>query len=322
MQGVASRTALAALIALVAIAVPAAAQSSPAMDPAAFATELQRISTVISSGAPGAVPDVRLPAVWTVETRGQRFEMPAIWLRQEIDAARLNPSAWPSKRFSLLAQLAALKIEAESLAALHASPRVPDPAVARTALTGVLARPDFRRMAQQSAMSSLRQRISQWLLRIWDRLGGKALGRRGTALVFAWIAALLALGVLTAWLVQLIMRPDRHGRLALTAPSARRRSARAWARDAMQAADPREAARCAYRAAVCRFEEDGAWRPDDTRTPREYLRLLSPDHRGRGLLADVTRRFEEIWYGAREATEDDRQSLLARLRELGCLPAE
>lgn len=312
-----------ALIALLsAHAAAAAAQPLAAMDPAAFAAELERISAVVSSGSPGVVPDVRVPAAWNVETRGQRVEIPALWLRREIDGARQNPSLWPAKRSSLLAQLAALKIEAESLAAVSAGSRVPDPSAARAVLADVLARPDFRRMAQQSAMSSLRQRVSQWLLRIWDRLGGSALGRRGTALVFAWIAALLAFGVLTASLVRLIMRPDSHRRLALTAPSVRRRSARAWARDALMAADPREAARCAYRATVCRFEEDGAWRHDDTRTPREYLRLLPRDHRGRGVLTDVTRRFEEIWYGAREATEDDRRSLLARLRELGCLPAE
>jgi hypothetical protein len=70
------------------------------------------------------------------------------------------------------------------------------------------------------------------------------------------------------------------------------------------------------------LEEEGALRGDETRTPREFLRLLPETHRRRGLLADVTRRFEEIWYGARHPTEEDRRSLLARLEELGCLPVE
>jgi hypothetical protein len=315
------RAALPTII-LVASAPMAHGQPAPILEPAAFAAELERISAAVASGPPGVVPDVRVPPVWRVEADGQRFEVPAGWLEQEIGAARRAPSQWPSKRSALLARLTALKGEAEAFATAASGPREPGSTAARTALNGVLARPDFKRMAQQTAMSDLRQRFSQWLLRMWDRLGGgNVLGRRSTAMALAWIAAILALGALTTWLVRLIMRPDRHGRLALTAPAARRRSARAWARDAMMAADPREAARCAYRATLCRFEEDGVWRPDDTRTPREYLRLLPHDHRGRSLLTDVTGRFEEIWYGARDATEDDRRSFMARLKELGCLPA-
>src|SRR3712207_7448718 len=39
--------------------------------------------------------------------------------------------------------------------------------------------------------------------------------------------------------------------------------------------------RCAYHAALCRMEEQGVWRVEDSRTPREYLRLLPPgDPRG------------------------------------------
>jgi hypothetical protein len=50
--------------------------------------------------------------------------------------------------------------------------------------------------------------------------------------------------------------------------------------------------------------------------------MLPRDHRRHPLVADVTRRFEEIWFGARRATADDRDAALARLREMGCLPAE
>jgi hypothetical protein len=171
-------------------------------------------------------------------------------------------------------------------------------------------------------MSRLRQQATAWLLRMWERLGGGRLGRRGTAVLFAWTTALLALGVLTTWLVRLVLRSDHHRRLALTAPPATHWTARRWARAAMTASDPREAARCAYRAIVCRLEEEGVWRVDDTRTPREYLRILPRDHRRLGLLRDVTRQFEEIWYGARSASEDDRRTWLARLREVGCLPAD
>jgi hypothetical protein len=310
---------------LIALGAPVAVSAQPpaAMDLAAFATELDRLSMIVSAGEPGVVPLIRLPTVWGIETGGQRFELPARWLEHALREARRDPASWPSRRASILAQLHALKLEAGSLADARTAGRpAADISTARASLARVLAAPEFKRMARQSAMSRLRQRVSDWLLRMWERLGGGRLGRRGTAMAFAWIAALLALGTLSVWLVRLIMRPDHAQRLPLTPPPPRRRSARLWARDALAAVDAREAARCAYRAAVSALEEEGAWRPDDTRTPREHLRQLAADHRQRRLLVDVTQRFEEIWYGARDATEEDRRSLLGRLRELGCLPAD
>lgn len=300
----------------------AAAQSSAPMNPRAFIAELDRLSSEVSSGEAGRVPDVRVPEVWIVESAGQRVEMPAAWVRRAVDAARGNPSTWPAQRATLLTRIDTLKSEARALASRTAGAPARDPAAARNVLTGVLAGPEFRRMAQESVMARFRQRATQWLLRMWERLGGGLLGRRGTAIVFAWAAVLIALAVLTSWLVRFILRPDRGRRLALTVPGARVRSARAWAHDALTAPDAREAARCAYRATVRGLEEEGAWQTDETRTPREYLRMLPAEHRRRTLVADVMRRFEEIWFGAREATEDDRRAVLARLEELGCLPAD
>ena len=292
------------------------------MDPSAFAAELQRLSVEISSGQPGQVPDLRLPAAWRVESGDQRFEVPAAWLRRALDEARRNPSTWPAERSRLLTQIEALQSEAAAFDAPPADGAVPNALAARAALASVLSAAEFKQLHQQSAMALLRQRLSEWLLRIWQRVGGASLGRRGTAIAFAFIAALVTLAVLTTWVVRLVLRPSRDRRFSLTAPPARRRSARAWARDALKAGDPREAIRCAYRATVCRLEEEGAWRSDETRTPREYLRLLPADHRRRRLVSDVTRRFEEIWYAARDATDDDRAAVLARLEELGCLPAD
>jgi Domain of unknown function (DUF4129) len=105
-------------------------------------------------------------------------------------------------------------------------------------------------------------------------------------------------------------------------PAARRRSARAWARQAAAAEDPRELVRCAYRAAVVSLEDEGAWRHDEARTPREHVRLLPTAHARRTLFADVARRFEEVWFGAKAPTADDTHAMLSRLKELGCLPAD
>jgi len=307
-------------IVLIAWITPAAAQQ-PARTVAQFAAELERLSNEVSSGAPGVVPSIDVPAVWAVDAGGARVEVPAIWLRSTLEGARRDPATWPAVRAKILTQLQALRTEAESFVTAAPSAGRPDPATADAALREVLARPEFKRMAQESAFARLRQRATQWLIRMWDRLGGARLGSRNTALLFAWIAVLVAVGALGIWLVRFLRQPER-ARLALGAPLPARTPSGAWARDAVHAADPREAIRCAYRAVISGLEEEGAWRSDDTRTPREYLRVLPADHRRRPIVADVTRRFEEIWFGARRATDDDRASALARLRELGCLPAE
>jgi hypothetical protein len=298
-------------------------QSTGSMDPDAFAADLQRVSEEVSGGAPGQIPDVRLPTAWIVEARGQRIEVPAQSLRRALENARRSPSTWPAQRSSIMAQLGAMSEEAHTFSERIARDGSASGASSsRAALDTILAGAEFRRIREQSALARLRQRAVEWLLDLWSRLGGSALGRRGTAIAFAWIAVLVTLAVLTAWIVRVIARPSRAKRFGLAPPAAARRSARAWARDAVAATDPREAMRYAYRATICGLEEEGAWRLDDARTPREYLRILPADHRRRTLVGDMIRRFEEIWFAARAATEEDRAAAVARLRELGCLPAD
>lgn len=297
-------------------------QPTASMAPDAFVADLQRISSEVSIGASGQIPDVRLPSAWIVEAGGQRIDVPAQPLRRALDNARRSPSTWPAQRSSILAQLEALRDEARAFTERVSANGAPPDTPSRDALNTILAGAEFRRIREQSALARLRQRVVERLLDLWTRIGGSALGRRGTAIAFAWIAVLVTIAVLAAWLVRVISRPSRAKQFGLAAPGSARRSARAWARDALAASDPREAMRYAYRATICGLEEEGAWRLDDTRTPREYLRSLPTDHRRRGLVSDMVRRFEEIWFAAREATEDDRAAAVARLRELGCLPAE
>jgi hypothetical protein len=123
-------------------------------------------------------------------------------------------------------------------------------------------------------------------------------------------------------MIHMLRRSNRTGGGIAEPSGSPETSAEAWARQAAAARDLKEAARCAYRALVSRFDGDGTWRADAARTPREYIRMLPRDHRRRPIVEDVARRFEEIWFGGRPATEDDRGALLRRLRELGCLPAE
>ena len=290
------------------------------MEPARYAAEIRSLATSLREADAGSLAAVqpRVPAVWTVRVGERTVDVPGVWLQQRLRDGQRAPELWPTIRSQLLEGLSIAEQEALSLGGEPAA----EIARARLALDEVLARPEFAQMARETAMTRLQQRLVDWLRRWWARIGGDRLPVSSTASVFAWIASLAALAVLAGWLVQTLRRTQRLPRMLADVPEGRRVPARVWAQRAVSADDVREAVRCAYRAVVSRYEEDGTWRIDEARTPREYVRLLPRDHAGRPILEDVARRFEEVWFGGRSATLDDRGSLVRQLKELGCLPAD
>ena len=300
---------------------PAAAQDSLLEIPA-FVAELDRLIVSIPAASSESLPPLRdsIPAAWAVRHGGEQFDVSGIAIRRELDEGVGDPSAWPKRRDGLVAWLREMRQEAVRLEAGESGGIAPERS--RAALQHVLARKEFQRSASETVMTELRRRVTEWLIRLWERFGGTASGGRTLAVGLAWISALSALGALSWWLISTLLRSNKGLALALTPPEARRRSARAWARDAAAAADPRDAVRCAYRAALATLEDEGAWRADDARTPREHLRLLPSGHQRRSLFANVAGRFEEVWFGARTPTAEDKRTLLAQLKELGCLPAD
>jgi hypothetical protein len=121
-----------------------------------------------------------------------------------------------------------------------------------------------------------------------------------------------------------IRRPAAAGSVVPDRPFVSQKESSVWLSEANAAAargDWREAVRLAYWCAVSFLEDQGAWRPDRARTPREYLRLLpaSSDHRPG--LTELTRTFELVWYGAEEADSRRFAEALAHLERMGCRPA-
>jgi hypothetical protein len=291
------------------------------LDIAGFVAELDRVAAAVAATDASGLAELRtqVPERWVVREGSVQFDVPAAWIAVPLQAAARDTSSWPDVRTKLLARIASVRTDAQSLAA---RPVAANGQLARVTLQEVLARPEFAGRRSATWIKLLKEQVSQWLLRFWQRMGGERLGRRSTAIALAWIAALAALFVLSWWLVSILVRTSPGSRLHLLPAQSRRLSARAWAQQAVSAADPREAARCAYHAAVRRLEEEGAWRVDDARTPREYLRLLPSGHGRRTILTDMTYRFEQIWYGGRTATADDMQHVIAGLKDLGCLPAD
>ncbi|HEV2989815.1 MAG TPA: DUF4129 domain-containing protein [Candidatus Angelobacter sp.] len=92
----------------------------------------------------------------------------------------------------------------------------------------------------------------------------------------------------------------------------------AEARSLAQKGDWRNSIHLAYWAAISFLEANGAWKPDFARTPREYLQLLSTRAPHYPVLRRLTRKFEVVWYGHRDAGEADFQEILGQLEQLGC----
>jgi hypothetical protein len=194
--------------------------------------------------------------------------------------------------------------------------------VPRETLTRVLAQPEFQRGPAALWAEDLRRRITRWIVDLFERMGMRSGTGGFVATALAWSVGIAALCALAWWLVGRLVGTSRPGGFGFDPAPSQRRSSRWWARaavDAHTSGDTRQAARCAFRSAVARLEEDGVWRTDDSRTPREYLRLVAPSHRHRPILLDIVTRFELAWYGAARPSPDDGRLLLARLKELGCL---
>jgi hypothetical protein len=285
---------------------------SAARDLPSYIGELERAAVAVRGAATPDEAARWVPERWTVTVDGATISVDARPIHGEIEAA--NSMSWPSVRVRVANQLDAMRLEAAAARAeLARDPRV--------VLDKTLARREFQRAQASDWLEQLRARVSEWLMRLFSRIFGASLGSRTVAVVFAWIASGVALIVLAMWLASLLTRRSRATVLDLDI-GAKRAAARDWALRAVAAArigDLREAVRCGYHAAVRRLEEQGTWSVDDARTPREYLRLLQGDDPRSPVLADLTHRFEHVWYGNRPATGDDARQVAAHLERLGCL---
>lgn len=308
--------------ALVAAIIACAAPVLSAQSASDLTAELARLRTALGSASVEELPGIAssIPSVWTVTADGQRIDVSTAWITGALEEARKKPGEWPARRAALSTRLDAIAQEIARVSGSADAP--PDMERSRAAAATILAREEFQRNPSENALANLRRRITDWLVSMWDRYVGNRFGTERVASAVAWVTALSALVALSWWLIASLLRSTDRAGLSLTAPAARRTSARAWAQQAAAAADPRETVRCAYRATVATLEEEGTWRHDDARTPREHLRLLPVEHRRRPLFADVSRRFEDVWFGARTPTVDDTRAMLVRLQELGWLRAD
>ena len=261
----------------------------------------------------------RIPEAWYVVDGDERVDVSARWLIAALFAAPAKPGAWPDTRAALVRRLKSIGDEIEAAGDAN---RAQSRARARAAVETILAGSEFQQSAASRWRGRLQERVGKWFEDLLGRFGAGRGAARGTALVFAWAAAIAALVGLGFWLARTIADHPRGSPLSLGSGHAVRPRARDLALRALAAArlgQTREAVRCAYGAALVRLEEQGVWRIDDARTPREYLPMLPANDSRHSVMLDLTRRFEQIWYGNRAVVDDDARRVADHLETLGCL---
>ncbi len=322
MKSQSTLTALAlTLVICASLALQAQSADSSGSDLDAYQATLRRWSERVAAinGDPYAAQQLRaeLPQVVVVITpEGGRLEARTNWLN---DALGQIVTAKPENRAAIAEQIKArlqtMQEQAEEFRQASSG------AAERGRLQEILARREFRRVQGPSALELWRRRVASWINRALNRIFGRIPSDTQAGQILVWLAIAAATCVLAIWLKRRAGRAAvEHGREPVPfAPSAR--NWRQWLADARAAAQAgrwRDAVHLAYWAGISHLEEGGAWVPDRARTPREYLRLLPALSDRQPVLTALTRNFEVIWYGRREAGAEDFREAVARLEQLGC----
>lgn len=315
------RTTLACLLVLLA-QLHLNAQSAGRVSLDAYVADLERLVSALSNASSSDAETVAatVPLRWRVQGETGEITVDGAWIISELRNAAGSRTDWPSRRNNLAKRLAGMRDLAKGVPGERF-----DDARKRTrdALEDVLARREFQN-ARAGWMSQMQQAISRWIRDLLERLVGERLASRNSAIVLAWIAGFAAFAGLAVWLARFLDKPGGATRLGFARSLAPRVSAREWALravSALRAGDIKEAVRCAYNGALRRIEEQGTWRIDQSRTPREYLRLLSRNDARWPAVRELTDQFEQIWYGNRRIQEDDAHRVGKNLELLGCLSA-
>jgi hypothetical protein len=294
-----------------------------ATDLPGYIADLQSWSAVVAQlpSHPEKVSDLRrsVPLKLEVQSGGQHFTISNAWLV----LALVHWEKQAPQRAALQEQIAQrLQWELRQVQALRGAPEAPSSQLARAQLASILKRREFRFVRPPSWWDLMWARVWRWIGRQLEKLMRRLHLKPAVSNVFSWILLGVAF-LLLAWMLWRNLRRASRGmmRLGLQAPVSTAWGWKQWAEAARSATAEqryRDAVHCCYWAAVFRLEQMGVWRLDDSRTPREYLRLLPRDSEHRAAMSNLTRSFEIVWYGYRPATPAQAQSALQELENLGC----
>lgn len=307
-------------LACVVAAVPLdARQQAPALAPDQYIAALDAARDRVAALTPDRRADVdeliaALPPEWVVNASNHTYRLSTGWLLVELNRWREQPYA--AVKAGILQGLEARRREA---VALVADPR--DLSRERADLAKILSRSEFQGVHGPTWFEELRAAAMAVLVR-W--LGGIV---RSSAIPTITRMAVYALAGFAIIVVGIALFRVLRSAAAVPVgsihpdPAPASRSWRQWRDDADAAAASgqwRDAIHFAYWSAIAFLETEGAWRPDATRTPREYVRLLPDAAASRAPLAALTRMLEHVWYGTQPASAADFERAQTSLQELGC----
>ena len=313
----------AALIAPTASAQSTGRASSQPFTLQQYISELDRCSAVLNGrqSDPAAFRNLRgtLPAQWTVVDGGQTYTIHTDWLTGALAALRVDTPAKNPLLVQTQQRLAALRAAAQSMG--EQSAHLPE---TRNKLDRILSAKEFQGQAAPSWFDLLKARFYAWIDKMLDKIFGHFRHGREIGNVIAWSLIVLAALLLAFWAVRASLGGGSRTEMDLEGGGRPEGGWRDWLRNARAAAergDYRAAIHAGYWSGVMRLEEAHHLPQDRARTPREALRLIRRDSADYAPLAQLTRRFELVWYGYRAATETDWSDAMEQLEKLGCLPS-
>ena len=303
---------------VIASALSWADSTSPgSLTPSEYRAELDRLLVAAgqldSSAKPIPEPLHAVPYHWQVRADQTEFDISTEGLQSDVRRYESEKN---------VANAAAIRTRLRSLRAQIDGYEKPpaDISGSRAELNSILARREFRDVAGPSALDRFKQRLMEFLIRILQHFfRSTTIPTIGRAFVYGLmgvaILLLLYAAYRTFW---------RDQELVEVVPTDLPVSAKAWtlwlaeARAAAGKGEWRDAIHLAYWAGISFLEQQGFWKPDRARTPREYLRLFSGSDEKRQTLTVLTRIFELAWYARRDASEGAFSETLAQLEKLGC----
>ena len=286
-----------------------------------FVVEQQRLAVLLGKKISAqALAELRnsLPPVWNVQTSEGSYSISSGFLKTQMASGNVESAKTWVDHVIQHAQAYAGEVSGTSDGS-------------RAELNRILAGSEFAAVHQPSGWDIFRQRLAAWvnrqLLRIFRGLGRYPIGGQ----ILFWVVMLAGMGFLALWLFRFVASRDRMNSMPLGEIVSASRTWQEWIRTAREAAkrnDFRVAIHAAYWAGISHLEDAGAVPRDRTKTPREYLRLITQPAEGESMLTavhvyrqpltELTQRFERIWYANRGAGPEDFQQSIEQLEAMGC----
>lgn len=179
--------------------------------------------------------------------------------------------------------------------------RTPEPfASAHAVAAGVLAGEEFHPDGGPSWLDRQLAKLQDALFQLFAGMGRLGSQNPWIAPLIEWLCFGLAAAGLLLFFYRSLKRQSLRLSLGGETAAVQEQPPPYWAAQAVAAelaGDFRKALHDHYWGAIAALEARRAWRPNPTRTPREYIDLLGRDSRTQEALRALTRRFERGWYG-------------------------